>query len=80
MNKRPPDPQGKVALFSGQPRSDGAFQLECGACGSHTRVGLPRLLQLALPVSFSVPFRYHHTWMKCPACERRAWIRIRPFG
>jgi len=77
---RPRDPQGKAALFSGQQRHDGRFIIECSGCGSHTRVGTTRLVGLALPINFTNPFRYHHTWLKCPACDERRWVRIKVFG
>lgn len=77
---RPVDPHGKTSLFSGEPRMDGPFLLECSGCGRNSRVTAGRLLRLALPLNMTIPFRYHHTWMKCPACEERRWVRIRAFG
>ena len=79
MSTKATDPQGKSALFSGEPRLDGRFILECSGCGRASRVGARKILQLALPVNLTIPFRYHHTWMKCPACEERTWVRIRAF-
>lgn len=74
------DPEGKVALFSGQPRGSGRFQIECSSCQSHTRSGARTLARLAFPVNFTVPFKYHHTWLKCPSCGQRTWVRIRSVG
>jgi len=74
------DPQGKVALFSGAPRRDGPFIVECSGCGSHTRIGLRGLALHALPMNFTIPLKYHHTWMRCPACGNLRWVRIRKFG
>lgn len=80
MTARPPDPQGKAVLFSGEPRSDGPFLLECARCGRNSKVGLMKILRSAMPLSITLPFRYHHTWMLCPACQHRGWVRIRPFS
>ena len=74
------DAQGKAALFSNQPRHDGPMLIECSSCHAHTRVGVARLLTLALPVNVTIPFRYHHTWLKCPACGKRTWVRIKAMG
>lgn len=80
MSRRAFDPQGKAALFSREPRRDGPFFIECSGCGSHSRVGPLRLVGLALPLNFTNPLRYHHTWLRCPACRRRRWVRIKVFG
>lgn len=74
------DPQGKTALFSDASRADGPFIVECSRCQAVTRVGIGRLARLAFPVNFTLPLKYHHTWMRCPACANRAWLRIRKFG
>lgn len=76
---RPIDPLGKAALFSGQQRPEGPLTVECSGCGSHCRVTVGRVLRLAFPVTFTMPLRYHHTWMRCPACGKRNWVRIRAF-
>jgi hypothetical protein len=72
------DPQGRAALFSGQKAPQGAFRVECSSCSQHSRVGVAKLARLAFPVNLTNPFRYHHTWMRCPACGERSWVRIRP--
>lgn len=77
--ERPFDPQGKVALFSGTRRSDGPFLIECSGCGGVTRVDLIQLVRLAFPINFTIPLRYHHTWLRCPACDKRRWVRIKRF-
>lgn len=73
------DPRGKAALFSKTSRSDGSFLIECSDCREVTRVGLLHLLRLALPVNITIPLRYHHTWLRCPACGQRRWVRIKRF-
>jgi hypothetical protein len=73
------DPQGKQALFSGveQPPSLGSAAIDCDKCGRRTIVSLPRLLQLsATGVHAPVPGKGHRAWLKCPACEQRAWVSV----
>ena len=76
MKEGVPDPQGKVALFSG-PRRDGDFLVECSGCGDASRVSLGGLIRKALPFKFTIPMKYHHTWMRCPSCGNFRWVRIR---
>lgn len=71
------DPMGRAALFSGKPREEGPFTIECAGCRAHSRIRLSRLIRIALPINFTNPLRYHHTWLKCPACDKRNWVRIR---
>jgi hypothetical protein len=68
---------GKAALFSGVSHEGGPFELTCSGCASRTRVSIGRLARLALPISFTIPIKHHHTWMRCPACGQRRWIRVR---
>ena len=73
------DPLGKRSLFSvaEQPPAMGAISVECSSCG-RTSVVTPRsLLRLAVP-SVHLPFlrgRYF-SWLRCPACGRRTWVRL----
>jgi uncharacterized protein with PIN domain len=71
-----------MALFSSgevePPPADGGFTIECSSCLSETRVGAADLARAALPLSFHLPFvRRFHSFMRCPACGRRAWVRVR---
>lgn len=73
------DPQGKLALFSGDRPSSalGSFFLECSDCRRETPVSLLDLIRAALPVSVHLPFlRRYHSLMRCPACGRRTWLRL----
>lgn len=75
----PPDPLGRRALYSvsGQPPAPGAVTLDCSEC-QETSVVTPRsLVRLALP-SLHLPLvrREHPSWMRCPACGRRTWMRL----
>lgn len=76
---RPPDPLGRRALYSDavQHKAPGAVTLQCSSCGE-TSVATPiGLLGLALP-SVHLPLlrRRHPSWMRCPACGRRTWLRV----
>jgi hypothetical protein len=75
----PPDPEGKRALFSvvEQPPPFGAFTMTCGSCGQSSVLGARQALRLALP-SVHLPLlrRGHPSWMRCPVCERRTWVRM----
>ena len=79
MSEKQFDPQGKAALYSNAARPEGRFSLECSSCNANSKVGLAKLGLLQLPVSFTIPFRYHHTWMRCPACSQRTWMRVKVF-
>jgi hypothetical protein len=73
------DPFGRQSLYgvAGQPPALGAVTVECSGCGQ-TSVVTPRaLLRLAVP-SVHLPLlrgRYF-SWMRCPACDRRTWVRL----
>lgn len=75
----PADPLGRRALFSvaEQPPALGAVTVTCSSCGE-TSVVTPRtLIGLALP-SLHLPVlrRHHPSWMRCPSCRRRTWVRL----
>jgi hypothetical protein len=76
---RASDPLGRRALFSvaEQPPAFGAVEVECSRCG-RTSVVTPRaLVGLAVP-SLHLPFlrgRYS-SWLRCPACRQRTWVRL----
>ena len=75
----PADPLGRRALYSvaEQAPALGAVTIDCSSCG-HTSVVTPRaLLGLAVP-SLHLPIvrRGHSSWMRCPACRRRTWVRV----
>ncbi len=75
----PRDPLGRRALYSvaEQPPAIGAVTLECSACRVTSVVTPRRLLRLALP-SLHLPLvgGRHPSWMRCPSCGRRAWVRL----
>jgi hypothetical protein len=74
---REPDPLGKRALFSvSTVRSGplGTLALECSSCKRESPVRFRDIPRLTFPLTFTVPRRYH-TYMKCPGCGRRTWMR-----
>lgn len=77
---RPSDPEGRRALYSvvGQSPCLGSATIDCSSC-KRTSVVTPRqLLGLAAP-SLHLPLikRRHPSWMRCPACGARTWVRVR---
>jgi hypothetical protein len=73
------DPGGRGALFSvtEQPPAPGAVTVTCSDCEQTTAVSPRRLATLALP-SVHLPLirRDHPSWMRCPACGKRTWVKI----
>jgi hypothetical protein len=69
-------PSGKHALYSASERKPFSCTVECSSCREETRVSYVELVALLLPVHFHVPFRYHFSWFRCPACGRRTWLRV----
>jgi hypothetical protein len=75
------DPLGRMALFSsGEPEpspSPGSLTMECSSCLASTNVSARDVALAALPLSVHLPFvRRYHSFMRCPACGRRAWVRL----
>ncbi|HEX6920109.1 MAG TPA: hypothetical protein VF314_07760 [Actinomycetes bacterium] len=75
----PTDPQGRRSLYSvaEQAPALGAVAVHCSHCNRRSVVTPRRLLTLALPsVHLPVVKRDHPSWMRCPACGRRTWVRL----
>lgn len=75
----PVDPLGRRALYSVAEQSPalGAVTVSCSSCGE-TSVVTPRaMVGLVLP-SLHLPLvrRGHPSWMRCPACRSRTWVRL----
>lgn len=75
------DPLGRMALFSStEPEpvaSRRALVVECSACLSRTQVSPFEVARAALPFSLHLPLvRRYHSFMRCPACGRRTWVRL----
>jgi len=79
VGKRPQDPQGRRSLYSvaEQPPPAGAITVACSRCGESSVVTPRQVVGLALP-SLHLPLfkREHPSWMRCPACGQRAWVRL----
>jgi hypothetical protein len=76
------DPLGRMALFSStelepaRSRTD-VLALECSSCLAESPVSPSGLLRAALPLSVHLPLvKRYHSFMRCPACGRRAWLRL----
>jgi hypothetical protein len=67
---------GKRALFSSPAPQPGAITLECSSCAARSHVSYVRFVRLHLPVWLWLPGRRFSRLMICPACERRAWVRV----
>ncbi len=78
----PHDADGKRLLFSSTDtaRPMGTLRIECSACGTDSAVTFATAVRLALP-SVHLPFvRHYSSYMRCPACGRRTWVRPRLRG
>jgi uncharacterized protein with PIN domain len=73
----PEGPTGKHALYSVTEKRPLTCTIECSSCREETRVSYLELAALLFPIHVHLPLlRYHHSWMRCPACGRRTWVRI----
>ena len=76
------DPLGRMALFSEpepepEPPRTGLV-LECSSCLAETPVSPFDLARAAFPLSIHLPLvRRYPSYMRCPACGRRTWLRVR---
>lgn len=76
---REDDHQGKRVLFSGaaQPPSIGSVAIDCSRCKRRSVISFARLARLALPgVYLPIPGDSHRAWIRCPACDKRAWVSV----
>lgn len=75
----PPDQDGRSALWSSvvEPPSFGAVTIECPRCDQTSVVGLRAAFLAAIPsLHLPVVRGQHPSWMRCPACRRRTWVRL----
>lgn len=72
-----PRAAARLAMFSEAhaPPPLGAVTLTCSRCRQRTRVTLAAAFRAALP-SVHLPLRAYPSWMRCPACRRRSWMRV----
>ncbi len=77
---RPSDPQGRRSIYSVAPQEPpfGAVTVNCSRCGRTSVISPQKVLTLAVP-SLHLPFirRDHPSWMRCPSCRHRTWVRLR---
>jgi len=76
----PVDVQGKSSLFSTAVVSPslGSVAITCSECHNATVVSYGRAVKLAVPsVHLPVVRRAYPSWMRCPACGERHWVKIR---
>lgn len=70
----------REALFSvGGDRVPGCamgLALHCSRCQVTTPLDVGVALRAAIPVFLVAPWRDHPIFALCPACERRAWLRL----
>ena len=73
------DPMGRMALYSTQQvsRPTGTFIVECSTCRREKPVTVVELILAAVPFSVHLPLiRRYHSYMRCPSCGRRTWVRV----
>lgn len=75
----PVDVQGKAALFSDAAATPslGSVSISCSRCHSATVVSYARAVRLSVPGLYLPLRREYPTWMRCPACDERRWVRVR---
>ena len=76
----PVDVQGKAALFSRATATPslGTVSITCSQCHQGTVVSYVRALHLALPSLHLIVLRRDYpSWMRCPACDHRTWVKVR---
>lgn len=78
VTEMPTDHAGRQALWSDvvEPPSFGSVTIACSSCEQTSILGLRAAGRAALP-SLHLPFirGEHFSWMRCPACGRRTWVR-----
>jgi uncharacterized protein with PIN domain len=74
------DPEGTRALYTTemQPAAFGTATVECSSCGGTTTVTARQLVSLSVPsVHLPVVRRGFPSWLRCPSCRRRSWVKLR---
>lgn len=76
------DPMGRMALYSSvepepEAPADRLFLIECSTCLKESTISAFDLAKAMLPFSVHLPFvKRFHSYMRCPACGRRTWMRV----
>ena len=77
-----PDREGKRALFSVEvpPPATvpfGALTVTCSDCRVTTAMTFGAAISAAVPsVHLFLLRKNYPSWMRCPACKRRTWVRL----
>jgi hypothetical protein len=77
MSDAPDRAPGRYALYSASDKKRFWCTVECSSCREETRVSYVELAALMFPVHFHLPLiRYHSSWLRCPSCGERTWVKI----
>lgn len=81
---RPPRSGRRDELFSAssEPAAEQTtgLALHCSRCGGTTALDAGVALRAAIPLFLVLPWREHPIFALCPACDRRAWLRLSSRG
>jgi hypothetical protein len=73
------DAEGKRALFSptdARPAA-GSVTVDCSSCGARSSLTVSQAARVLVPSVHLPLLRRHASLIRCPACARRTWCRIR---
>ncbi len=72
------DQHGKEALYSTAPSAEPSSQvlMVCERCDIESGVSIVETIKLMAPPVLWNPLT-GKLWARCPACERRSWLRLR---
>jgi uncharacterized protein with PIN domain len=73
------DAEGKRALFSptdAHPAA-GSVTVDCSSCGARSSLTPSQAIRAMVPSVHLPLVRRHASLIRCPACGRRAWCRVR---
>jgi uncharacterized protein with PIN domain len=73
------DAEGKRALFSptdARPAA-GSVTVDCSSCGARSSLTPSQAMRAMVPSVHLPLVRRHASLIRCPACGRRAWCRVR---
>jgi hypothetical protein len=74
-----PDQEGRQLLFSPVEHRPafGSVTVDCSGCSVRTSVSPGQAVALAIPsIHVPLPGKRYPSWMRCPACGRRTWVRL----
>jgi len=73
------DAEGKRALFSPTDAGPaaGSVTVDCSSCGARSSLTPSQALRSLMPSVHLPLLRRHASLIRCPACRRRTWCRIR---